>query len=109
MREPDASSICRRKSQREEVTLAGSAFGLGRSRSIIVSDLSMQGARLDARDMPAPGDDVLVIVGPYDGLAKVVWRADDKCGVEFDEAVADKTIARMKQEAKWMSVAGWYR
>jgi hypothetical protein len=101
--------ICRRRCEREAVTLAGSAYGLGRSRSIIVSDLSAEGARLDARDMPAPGDDVLVVVGPFDGLATVAWRHDDKCGVEFDEALAADTLDRMKSEAKWMSVAGWYR
>jgi hypothetical protein len=100
---------CRRASEREPVVLAGSAFGLGRSRSIIVSDLSAEGARLDARDMPAPGDDVLVVVGPLDGLATVVWRADDRCGVRFDEALPGEMLERMKSEAKWMSVAGWYR
>jgi hypothetical protein len=103
------SESCRRASEREPVVLAGSAFGLGRSRSIIVSDLSADGARLDGRDMPAPGDDVLVVVGPFDGLATVVWRTDDKCGVEFDEILADAMLDRMKAEAKWMSVAGWYR
>jgi hypothetical protein len=103
------SQACRRSSEREEVTLAGSAFGLGRSRSIIVSDLSALGARLDARDMPAPGDDVLVVVGPFEGLATVAWRGDNRCGVRFDEAVPAEIIDRMKSEAKWMSVAGWYR
>src|SRR3954471_20051736 len=100
------TETCRRRgSEREAVTLAGSAFGLGRSRSVIVSDLSPEGARLDARDMPAPGSDVLVVVGPFDGLAKVVWRADDRCGVEFDETLPGETLDRMKSEAKWMSVA----
>jgi|SRR3954447_1480400 hypothetical protein len=105
----DNNQPCRRSSEREEVVLAGSAFGLGRSRSIIVSDLSSEGARLDARDMPAPGDDVLVVVGPFDGLATVVWRSDDHCGVHFDEVLPGETLERMKTEAKWMSVAGWYR
>ena len=103
------SQSCRRRSEREPVTLAGSAFGVGRSRSIIVSDVSSGGARLDARDLPAPGHDVLVIVGPFDSMAKVVWRADDRCGVQFDDNVTDETLGRMKNEAKWMSVAGWYR
>ena len=100
---------CRRRREREAVTLAGSAYGLGRSRSIIVSDLSAEGARLDARDMPAPGDDVLVVIGPFDGLATVAWRSDDKCGVEFDEPVPDYMLGAMKNDAKWMEVAGWYR
>ena len=100
---------CRRRCEREEVVLAGSAYGLGRSRSIIVSDLSAEGARLDARDMPAPGDDVLVVIGPFDGLATVVWRGDDKCGVEFDEPLPDYMLTHIKNEARWMEVAGWYR
>jgi hypothetical protein len=103
------SQTCRRRREREPVVLAGSAFGLGRSRSIIVSDLSSEGARLDGRDLPAPGHDVFLIVGPFDSMAKVVWRSDDKCGIQFDDVVADETLGRMKREAKWMSVAGWYR
>lgn len=109
MRERETGTTCRRRHEREPVTLAGSAFGLGRSRSVIVSDLSPEGAQLDARDLPAPSDDLFLIVGSFDTLAKVVWRTADKCGVEFDEAIADETLAKMKQEAKWMSVAGWYR
>lgn len=105
----DHTQACRRTSQREEVVLAGSAYGLGRSRSVIVSDLSLEGARLDARDMPAPGADVLVVVGPFDGLARVVWRSDDRCGVEFDEPLPDYMVSAMKNGAKWMEVAGWYR
>src|SRR3954464_10774235 len=96
---------CRRRCERQAVTLAGSAYGLGRSRSIIVSDLSSEGARLDARDMPAPGHDVLVVVGPFDGLATVIWRSDDRCGVEFDEALPGYMMSAMKNEAKWMEVA----
>ena len=103
------SQTSRRESEREEVVLAGSAYGLGRSRSIIVSDLSSRGARLDARDMPAPGSDVLVVVGPFEGMATVVWRNDDRCGVWFDENLPDYMISAMKNEAKWMEVAGWYR
>ena len=103
------ADICRRTDNREQVALAGSAMALTRSRSIIVSDLSSRGARLDARDMPAPGSDVLVVVGPFEGMATVVWRNDDRCGVWFDENLPDYMISAMKNEAKWMEVAGWYR
>lgn len=105
----ERTANCRRNCEREEVVLAGSAYGLGRSRSIIVSDVCLEGARLDARDMPAPGQDVLVIVGPFEGMGTVVWRTDDRCGVEFDEPMPDYMIGAMKNEAKWMEVAGWYR
>jgi len=39
----------------------------------------------------------------------VVWRNDDRCGVWFDENLPDYMISAMKNEAKWMEVAGWYR
>ena len=100
---------CRRASPREAVVLAGSAFGLNRSRSVIISDLSAEGAKLDARDLPPPGDDLFMVVGSFDTMAKVVWRTDDTCGVRFDDKVSDEALALMKHEAKWMSVAGWYR
>jgi hypothetical protein len=100
---------CRRQHAREGVALAGSAYGLARSRSVIVSDLSPDGAQLDGRDLPAPGEELVMVVGSVDAFAKVVWRRDDKCGVHFDEIVTLRKIARMKQEAEWTEVAGWYR
>ena len=104
----DARS-CRRRSPRQEVALAGSAFGVGRSRSVIISDLSAEGAQLNARDLPPENHDIFVVVGVFESLGTVIWRTAEKCGIAFDCAVADETIARMKREAKWESVSGWYR
>jgi len=103
------ADICRRTDNREQVALAGSAMALTRSRSIIVSDLSSEGAGLDGRDLPPPGEEVLVVIGSRDAFAKVVWRRDDHCGVRFDEALEPEQIAQMKEEAGWTEVAGWWR
>lgn len=100
---------CRRQVAREEVALAGSALALGCSRSIIISDLSPDGAQIDGRDLPPPGEDVLMVAGTQDAFAKIVWRTDDKCGIRFDETIAAENIALMKEEAAWTSVAGWWR
>jgi hypothetical protein len=89
--------------------LAGSALAPTRSRSIIVSDLSPEGARLAGRDLPPPGDDVLVVVGSWDTLASVVWRADDGCGVQFEDPLEDAQIALVKREGDWQSATGWWR
>ena len=99
----------RRGSKREPVLLAGSAFGLARSRSVMVSDLSPDGAQLDGRDLPSPGEDLLMIVASFDSLAKVVWRTGDKCGIVFDDTMSDKAIVGMKEKGKWAAVTGWYR
>ena len=103
------SQDCRRREAREEVALAGSALALGCSRSIIISDLSASGAQIDARDLPPPGEDLLMVAGSQDAFARVVWRTDEKCGIRFDEAMAAENIALMKQEASWTEVAGWWR
>lgn len=98
-----------RRSVREPVMLAASAFAIARSRSVVISDLCPEGAQLDGRDLPPPGDDLVMVVGSFDTMAKVIWRSGDKCGIHFDEVVAHDALARMKKEANWTSVAGWYR
>jgi hypothetical protein len=100
---------CRRHAAREPVVLAGSAYALARSRSVIVSDLSNEGAKLDGRDLPPPGEDLLMVVGSFESFAKVMWRTDEKAGVRFDEQVAPEAIEKMKKEAQWATVTGWWR
>ena len=99
----------RRRFPREEVMLAGSALSVTRSRSVVIADLSAGGARLGGRDLPAPGDDMLMVVGSQDRMATVKWRSGDKCGVCVDEPLDAGDIVRMKQEAAWETVTGWAR
>jgi hypothetical protein len=100
---------CRRRSVREAVMLAGSAMSVTRSRSVIISDLSATGARLGGRDLPGPGDDLLMVVGSQDRMGTVMWRHGDKCGVRLDEPLAHEQIILMEREAAWESVTGWTR
>ena len=87
----------------------GSALAPTRSRSIIVSDVSPEGARLAGRDLPPAGDDVLVVVGSRDTLATVVWRTNEGCGVLFEGPLEEARIAQMKREGDWQSATGWWR
>lgn len=98
---------CRRAYPRTAVVLAASALAIARSRSVIVTDVSLEGAQLGGKDLPPPGDDVLMLVGSLDAMGTVMWREGDKCGVQFDEAIADETIVQMKREADWGSIACW--
>ena len=101
------SYACRRATPRTPVVLAASALAIARSRSVLVTDLSLAGAQLGGRDLPPAGDDLLMVVGSLDAMGTVVWREGDKCGVHFDEAIVDETIAQMKREADWSSIACW--
>lgn len=99
----------RRGASRERVMLAGSAYGISRSRSVAISDLSPEGAQLDGHDLPMTGEEVVVVAGPLDVMAKVIWRTDAKCGIRFEDEVTDEIIEQMKKDATWSQVAGWYR
>lgn len=96
----------RRRSARESVVLAGSAFAFARSQAVVVSDVSPDGAQLDGRDLPPAGQDVFMIVGSFDTMAKVAWRNGNKCGIAFDDPIADTAIKQMKNEASWAAVTG---
>ncbi len=99
----------RRGAEREDVTLAGSALAMTRSRSVIICDLSSDGAGLHARDLPLPGEELLFVAGSTERMADVAWRAKDRCGIRFDPPLESNEIARMKREAQWETVAGWWR
>ena len=99
----------RRRCAREDVMLAGSAMSVTRSRSVMVADVSAGGARLGGRDLPPPGDDLLIVVGSQDRMGTVMWSNGDKCGVRVDEPLGADSIARMKDEAGWAAVTGWER
>jgi len=59
----------RRRNARQPVSLAASALSLSRSRSVVISDLSPDGAHVDGRDLPLPGEDLLLVVGSFDTFA----------------------------------------
>lgn len=98
-----------RRTPREAVMLAGSALSVTRSRSIVVRDISANGAALGGRDLPPAGDDVMMVVGPFDSLGRVVWQSGDHCGITFDEPIRADQIEQMKMSADWAEVTGWER
>ncbi len=98
---------CRRTIPREPVTLAGSAMSIARSRSVTISDLSAEGAGIAGRDLPSPGENLLLVVGSIDRLGKVMWRRGERCGIRVDQPLRRENILRMKQEGSWESVIGY--
>ena len=96
----------RRASNRQSVVLAASALSTLHSRSVLVADITPQGARLHGRDLPSAGREVLIKVGSFDSFATVVWSDADRCGVRFDQAFALDQLATLKRESCWASVTG---
>jgi len=98
---------CRRRSTRQAVMLAGSAMSVTRSRSVMITDLSAEGAGIVGRDLPSTGDDLLMVAGSTDRMGKVVWRNAGRCGIELDRPLHYETVEQMKLEAAWDEVIGW--
>src|SRR3954447_132175 len=96
----------RRRNEREPVVLAASAIAPGTSRSVVGTDVSPIGAKLQARELPKIGTAVLVSVGEVELFAKVVWSRFDECGITFDEPLAGHIMAHLKVQGRWAKVMG---
>lgn len=77
---PDGQRWIRRK----RVGIAGSAVSFDGSRSVLIEDICMTGARLRGRCLPEPGTGILVRVGNRSLFGSVAWAAGDHRGVAFE-------------------------
>ena len=96
----------RRRSVRQAVVLAASALGFNRSSSVLVPDISERGARLQARDLPAAGERLLINFGETGLFATVTWRSRDECGILFDRQLDTQGIEQIEREGNWSTIMG---
>jgi hypothetical protein len=81
------------------VVLAASALGFSRSSAVIVPDLSPAGAKLQGRDLPSPGERLLINFGETGLFATVAWRRSNECGILFDRRLDERGIQQLECEA----------
>lgn len=98
--------VGRRKAVREEVVLAGSAQTLESSRSVVVTDVSVTGAKLVGRELPPRASNVLISVGDVELFATVAWSGRDECGVTFDPPLDPDMVHQVKHDGCWSKVMG---
>lgn len=79
----------RRRINRRQVNMIGSAVTLEGSKSVVVEDLCLRGARLVGRDLPEPGTELLLRTSGGTLLGRVAWASHDCRGVVFDEPVEE--------------------
>ncbi|MGE5562092.1 MAG: PilZ domain-containing protein [Bacillota bacterium] len=96
----------RRRSVRENVVLAGSAFAIGSSQSVMIEDVGRAGAKLRAQRVEPVGRQLLVRIGTVEMLASVIWSRPEQCGIRFDEPLDDQTLQAVKKEGCWATVTG---
>lgn len=96
----------RRRTQREEVVLAGSALTLGASRAVVVTDVSPSGAKLLGRKLPQVGTDVLLMVGSVELFGEIAWLGHDECGISFESPLGAELTDHLKRDGRWAKVMG---
>ena len=89
-----------RRTVREDVMLPTALMTMTDSLNVDLLDLSRCGARLRGKDLPSPGQEVLVLIGKLEAFASVVWRDEGECGVHFDIPLSDTVLDTVESERR---------
>jgi len=73
----------RRRIERQDVRLVGTATSLNDTRSVLVEDVSWTGAKIIGRGLPLPGKEVLIRTGERAIFGRVRWAKQDRRGIIF--------------------------
>jgi hypothetical protein len=87
-----------RRAVRDEIMARASLMTTTDSVSVDLLDLSKSGARLRGDPLPAPGQEVMVLLGRLESFGSVVWRDEDQCGVHFDVQLSEHAVATVQAE-----------
>lgn len=90
----------RRREPRAVIGLRASTDTLAGRGSAILVDLSCAGAQLQGQALPPAGKDVVLTCRSIEIFGTVMWQADGRCGVLFEEPVARPVLAALR-EAAW--------
>lgn len=74
--------------------------------SVDLLDLSASGAKLRGSNLPAAGQEVLVLLGRLEAFGSVVWREEDQCGVRFDVPLSESAVSIVEAEGLHSSLRG---
>jgi len=70
-------------------------FG-GMTRDVFVRNLSVAGAMIEGRALPAQGQSVVLHRSDYSIQATVMWRAEGRCGLSFTQLVPVDDLIRRR-------------
>jgi hypothetical protein len=86
--DPVEMIVGRRTARRLTVELPARLQVDERACDVLVEDVSATGARLQLSGPPGKGAQVRLIWEDLAYNCRVIWSADDACGVQFDEQVS---------------------
>lgn len=89
----------RRVKERRPIFMVGSAVSVQGSKSIVVEDLSLNGARVRGRDLPPVGKQVLIWMEGLDVLGSVAWSKFNEGGIVFDRPLDACDLTCLEEQA----------
>jgi hypothetical protein len=87
-----------RRAVREDIMIRAAMMTMTDTVNVDLLDLSRTGAKLRGPDLPAPGQEVMLLLGRLEAFGSVIWRDDDQCGVHFDVALSELAAAIVESE-----------
>ena len=91
-RKHTVAQVERRVARRHAVDCAARLQLLGGERAGRLSDLSVEGARLETTDPPASGISGLLAWGEEEYWCKVVWSRETSCGLVFERTISQSIV-----------------
>ena len=86
----------RRLASREAAPVLASFFTLSRTGKAVVVDVSRTGARLQGRDLPAEGEELIVSLDGVRTYGMVAWAEGDVCGIAFSEPLPPGSLQALR-------------
>ena len=86
----------RARAARASVLLPASVVTMNAYQFPELLDISQTGAKLRGPSLPPVNTTGLLRVGSFQALCRVVWVADERCGVRFEELVSPKTLKEVQ-------------
>ena len=87
-----------RRAVRDDALIRVAMMTLTETVGVDLLDLSTSGAKLRGRDLPTPGQEVVVLLGRLEAFGSVVWRDEDECGVHFDVQLTENARSMVESE-----------
>jgi hypothetical protein len=88
----DEDAEHRRACARHRVLLSAKLVTTTGETGVKLRNLSTVGAMAEGDKLPIAGSDLILRRGALDIFATVVWNADHRCGLQFDEPLADDEV-----------------
>lgn len=87
----------RRTEPRACIFVTGTTEALSGRGSVTILDVSTTGARVQGRDLPGVGRDIVLRCGDLEAFGKTSWAASDRCGIQFYDPIPGRHVLKLRQ------------